>query len=246
MAGHSKWANIKHRKSANDAKKSKLFAKLVREITMAAKQGSAAPESNPRLRLAIQNAKGANLPKDNIERAIKKGNSKDATTYTEVTYEGYAAHGVAVIVECMTDNLNRTVAAVRAIFAKHGGSLSKSGSFTFLFDRKGVFTLKEEAVIPHQEALTLAMIEAGAEAIESEAGYFYITCPLETFGQVQQGLDTLQISIDAASVQYFPNSSVVLPKSTEADVIKLMDALEDCDDVQRVFYNMTFSDYEGA
>lgn len=178
MAGHSKWANIKHRKSANDAKKGKLFGKLVKEIAMAAKQGGAMPESNPRLRLAIQNAKSANLPKDNIERAIKTGNNRNAATYTEVTYEGHAAHGVAVIVECMTDNLNRTVADVRAIFTKYGSGLGKSNALAFLFDRKGVFTIRQTAATD-EEALTLAMIEAGAEAIEPEAGYSHITCPYD-------------------------------------------------------------------
>ncbi len=240
MAGHSKWANIKHRKGANDAKKSKLFARLVKEITMAVKQGGTVPESNPRLRLAIQNAKSANLPKDNIERAIKKGNSKDVTAYTEVTYEGYAAHGVSVIVECMTDNINRTVAAVRAIYSKYGGRLGKSGSLAFLFDRKGLFTLKKEAVITDEEVLTLAMIEAGAEAIEPEEDYFFITCPLETFGQVQQRLETLQITIEDTALQYIPNTSVALNKHAEAEVMKLIDALEDHDDVQRVFQNMAF------
>ena len=240
MAGHSKWANIKHRKSANDAKRGQLFGKLVKEITLAAKQGDAAPESNPRLRLAIQNAKSANLPKDNIERAIKKGGGK-AADYTEVTYEGYAAHGVAVIVECMTDNLNRTVAAVRAAFTKHGGSLGKSGSLAFLFDRKGVFTLEQET-LTDEEALTLAMIEAGATAIEPEAGYFYITCPLEAFGHVQKALETLQLAIDDAALHYTPNTSVTLDDNATAKVMKLIEALEDHDDVQRVFHNMAVGD----
>ncbi len=240
MAGHSKWANIKHRKSVNDARRSKLFAKLVKEITIAVKQGGTAPESNPRLRLSIQNAKSANLPKDNIERAIKKGNSKDAATYTEVAYEGHATHGVAVIVECMTDNLNRTVAAVRAIFTKHGGSLGKSNALAFLFDRKGVFTMKMESVT-NEEALTLAMIESGAEAIEPEAGYFHITCPLETFGHVQQELETMQIAMHDAALQYVPNTSVILNRDAAAKVTKLIEALEDHDDVQRVFHNMTVS-----
>jgi YebC/PmpR family DNA-binding regulatory protein len=240
MAGHSKWANIKHRKSANDAKKGKLFGKLVKEIAMAAKQGGAMPESNPRLRLAIQNAKSANLPKDNIERAIKTGNNRNAATYTEVTYEGHAAHGVAVIVECMTDNLNRTVAAVRAIFTKYGSGLGKSNSLAFLFDRKGVFTIRQTAVTD-EEALTLAMIEAGAEAIEPEAGYFHITCPLETFGYVQQRLEEMEIAMEDAALQYIPNTSVILNRDTADKVLKLIDALEDNDDVQSVFHNMIVS-----
>ena len=237
MAGHSKWANIKHRKSANDAKKGKLFGKLVKEITMAAKQGGAVPESNPRLRLAIQNAKSANLPKDNIERAIKKGSGADAADYTEVTYEGYATHGVGVIVECMTDNLNRTVAAVRAAFAKYGGSLGKSGSLAFLFERKGVFTLAQEIVLD-EEALTLAMIEAGATAIEHEAGCLYITCPLEAFGQVQKTLEALQLPIDDAALQYIPDNFITLGDEATAEVLKLIDTLEEHDDVQQVFHNL--------
>ena len=237
MAGHSKWANIKHRKRANDAKRSKLFGKLVREITLAAKQGGAAPESNPRLRLAIQNAKSANLAKDNIERAVKKGSSGEAADYTEVTYEGYAAHGVAVIVECMTDNLNRTLAAVRAAFTKYGGSLHKNGSLAFLFDRQGVFSLAQEQV-PDEEALTLAIIEAGATTIEPEAGYFYITCPLEAFGQVQKALETLQLPIDEAALQYIPQTAVSLADDAAATVMKLIEALEDHEDVQRVFHNI--------
>ncbi|XWN34597.1 MAG: YebC/PmpR family DNA-binding transcriptional regulator [Roseivirga sp.] len=237
MAGHSKWANIKHRKSANDAKKGKLFGKLVKEIAIAAKQGGATPESNPRLRLAIQNARSANVPKDNIERAIKKGSGADATDYTEATYEGYAAHGVAVIVECMTDNLNRTVAAVRAAFAKHGGSLGKSGSLAFLFERQGIFSVKQEAVAD-EETLTLAMIEAGAAAIEPEEDYFYINCPLEAFGGIQKELEGLSIAIDDAALQYIPNTSVAVTNEEAAQVVRLIEALEDNDDVQRVFHNM--------
>lgn len=241
MAGHSKWANIKHRKSANDAKRGKLFGKLVKEITIAARQGGPTPDSNPRLRLAIQNAKGANLPKDNIERAIKKGSGADATDYTEVTYEGYATHGVAVIVECMTDNLNRTVAAVRAAFSKYGGSLGKNGSLAFLFERQGLFVLQKEAVTD-EEALTLAMIEAGATAIEPEEAYFYITCPLDTFGEVQKALEALQVSIDEAAVQYTPHTHIALEKDPAAKVMKLIDVLEDNDDVQRVFHNMAVNE----
>ncbi|MEM9417167.1 MAG: YebC/PmpR family DNA-binding transcriptional regulator [Bacteroidota bacterium] len=241
MAGHSKWANIKHRKSANDAKRGQLFGKLVKEITMAAKQGGGVPDNNPRLRLAIQQAKNANLPKDNIERAIKKGSGADAADYTEVTYEGYAAHGVAVIAECMTDNLNRTVAAVRAAFTKYGGSLGKSGSLAFLFDRQGVFSLAQECV-SDEEALTLAMIEAGATAIEPEAGYFYITCPLEAFGQVQKALEMLQLPIDEAALQYIPQTSVALAEDAAAQVMKLVEALEGNDDVQRVFHNLAVND----
>ena len=237
MAGHSKWANIKHRKGTNDSKKSKLFSKLVKEIAMASKQGGAAPASNPGLRLAIQNAKNANVPKENIERAIRQGTRQDTTAYTEVTYEGYTAHGVAVIVECMTDNVNRTVAAVRAIFTKYGGRLGKSGALAFLFDRKGVFTLPKETV-KNEETLTLAMIEAGAEAIKLEEDYFYITCPLETFGHIQHKLEMLKVVVDDASLQYIPNTYVTLHKEAAVKITQLTDALEDYEDVQSVFHNI--------
>lgn len=208
---------------------------------MAAKQGGPMPDSNPRLRLVIQNAKSANLPKDNIERAIKKGSGTDATDYTEVTYEGYAAHGVAVMVECMTDNLNRTVAAVRAAFSKYGGSLGKNGSLAFLFEHEGVFVLKKE-VVANEEALTLAMIEAGATAIEPEEEDFYITCPLETFGTAQKALEALQVPIEEAALQYTPHTQVTLEQEAMTKVMKLIEVLEDNDDVQRVFHNMAMDE----
>ena len=238
MAGHSKWANIKHRKSANDAKRGKLFGKLIKEITAAAKQGGASPESNPRLRLAIQNAKGANVPKDNIERAINKGSGAEAAAYTEITYEGYAPHGVAIIVECMTDNLNRTVAAVRAAFTKYSGSLGKSGSLSFLFDRKGIFSLAKEAVTD-EETLTLALIEAGAAAIELEEGFWYIDCPLEDFGSVQKALEQLEVIPTAGALQYVPHTWVTLKEEEAATVMKLIEKLEDLEDVQRVYHNLS-------
>ena len=237
MSGHSKWSTIKRRKGANDAKRANLFAKFVKEISVAAKHGGEAPESNPRLRLAIQNAKGANVPKENIERAVKKGGGKDATAYTEVTYEGYAIHGVAVVVECMTDNLNRSVAGVRAAFAKYGGALGKSNSLAFLFDRKGIFVLPQAAAVD-EEALTLAMIEAGADTIEPEGGFFYITCPLDAFGEVQKSLEAMHVPMEEAALQYIPNTTVPLAGEDVEKVLKLIDVLEENDDVQRVFHNL--------
>jgi len=241
MAGHSKWANIKHRKSAVDAKKAKYFSKLIREITAAVRQSGAAPEANPRLRLAIQNAKGANMPKENIERAIHKGSGGEATDYTAVTYEGNAPYGVAIIVECMTDNLNRTVASIRATFSKHGGSLSKSGSVSFLFDRKGVFSIKAEAV-KDEEAFTLELIDAGAEAIEAEEGYFYLTCSLTNFGSLQKKLEELAIEPAVASLQYIPHTQVELEDEGFIKAMRLVEALEDNDDVQKVYHNLVMND----
>jgi len=245
MAGHSKWANIKHRKRANDAKKGRLFGRLVKEITMAAKQGGAIPEGNPRLRIALQSAKSANLPKENITRAIQKGSGKEAAAYKEITYEGYAAHGVAVIVACMTDNLNRTVAAVRSIFTKHGGNMGKSGSLAFLFERKGMFTVKKEEVTD-EEAWTLALIEAGAENIEDEMNCYHITCTLETFGRIQQELEARNTAIADASLQYVHHTSVTLEEDRATSVVKLIDDLEGHDDVQTVFHNMVVRDAHAA
>ena len=241
MAGHSKWANIKHRKSANDAKKARYFGRLIKEITAAAQQGGVAPEGNPRLRLAIQNAKGANVPKENIERAIHKGGGESSVNYTAVTYEGHAPHGAAVIVECMTDNLNRTVASVRAIFSKYGGDLGKSGSVAFLFDRKGVFTIQAEDV-GDEEAMTLALIEAGAATLEAEEGYFYTTCTLENFGALQKQLASLGIEPAESSLQYLPQIQIDLAEDAYRSVMKLIETLEENEDVQQVYHNLAFKE----
>lgn len=237
MAGHSKWANIKHRKYANDAKKSRLFGKRVREITLAAKQGGGEPKTNPWLRLAIQNARIANLPRANIERAIKSGSDKESSSYKETTYEGYAAHGVAVIVECITDNPSRTVAAIRAVFNRHGGSLSKNGSLTFLFDRKGVFRLSKETV-PDEETLALDMIEAGATTFTYEADYLSVVCPLEAFGRVQNTLEVLKLPAEETALHYIPKSFTILTESKATAVTRLIEALKDSEDVMHVFHNL--------
>jgi YebC/PmpR family DNA-binding regulatory protein len=239
MAGHSKWANIKHRKGANDAKKAKYFGKLIREITAAVKQSGNDIDVNPRLRLAIQNAKGANMPKENIDRAINKGSNADTADFTTVVYEGNATNGAALIVECTTDNLNRTVANVRASFSKHGGSLGKNGSVSFLFDRKGTFSI-HAADVKDEEALTLALIEAGAEAIEhdQEEGYYHIISSLEDFGNIQKELDTLQLVPTSASLQYIPHTQVELNEEAFEKVMKLIEVLEDNDDVQKVYHNI--------
>ncbi|RMG79342.1 MAG: YebC/PmpR family DNA-binding transcriptional regulator [Bacteroidetes bacterium] len=168
MAGHSKWANIKHRKSAQDAKRAKIFTKIIRELTTASKEGGPDPESNPRLRLAIQNARGANMPKDTIERAIKKGQGGDAESYQEVTFEGYGPHGIAIFIEATTDNNNRTVANIRAIFNKHNGSLDKKGALEFMFERKGVFTIPVEQVKIDPEEFEMELIDGGLEEIVKE------------------------------------------------------------------------------
>jgi len=239
MAGHSKWSNIKHRKSANDAKRAKYFSKLIREITAAVKQGSSDIAANPRLRLAIQNAKGANMPRENIDRAIQKGNSVETADFTTVIYEGNASHGVAIIVICNTDNLNRTVANVRAIFSKNGGTLGKNGSVSFLFHKKGVFEIPTNK-INDEEAFTLAIIEAGADAIASDEQNtsYHITCPLENFGDLQKCFESLQLEPLSADIQYIPQDPITLQEDSLEKIIKLIDALEDNDDVQQVYHNI--------
>lgn len=239
MAGHSKWANIKHRKGANDVKKGKVFGKMIKEILAAAKQGNTTPELNPRLRIAIQNAKSANVPKQNIERALKKSTQKDAQQYAEVVYEGYAAHGVGVIVVCMTDNTNRAVAAVRAAFAKHGGSLCKTNDLAFLFDKNGMFTLSK-ASVSSEEALSEAMIQAEASDIDFRDGRYQIVCPIECFGNVQKALEEdLRIDIQSAGIIYVPRHTVALQSSKAALLYDFVEVLEEQEDVHQVFHNLS-------
>ncbi len=241
MSGHSKWSTIKRKKGANDAKRGKLFTKLIKEISIAAREGGGDPEANPRLRLAIANAKGNNMPKDNIERAIKKATGNDATQYTEVTYEGYGPKGVAIFVECLTDNTNRTVSSVRAAFTKHGGNLGTNGSLEFIFDRKGVFQIKLNDSIDEEE-FELEMIDAGAEDIAVEDGYITVTCEMNDFGHIQKKLEELSIEAETAELQRIPNTLVTLDNESFTKVMKLIEALEDNDDVQKVFHNMDITE----
>jgi len=237
MAGHSKWANIKHRKGAQDAKRGKIFTKLIKEITVASKEGGPDSDTNPRLRLAIQNAKGQNMPKDTIERAINRGQGSDAANYEELTYEGYASNGVAVFVECSTDNINRTVSNVRAIFTKNGGSLGKNGSVEFMFERKGVFNfpLPENS---DMEELELELIDGGADEMEIEENLAIVTCAMEEFGNLQSKLENLNIESETAELQRIPTTTVTLDNEAFQKVMKAIDALEDDDDVQKVFHNL--------
>ncbi len=241
MSGHSKWSTIKHKKGALDKKRGKIFTKLIKEITVAAKEGGADPELNPRLRLAVQNAKGKNMPKDTIERAIKKVAGGEAADYLETNYEGYAPNGVAVFVECTTDNLNRTVAAVRSIFSKGGGALGTNGSLEFIFDRKGVFSLP----FPEgqdEDDLTLELIDGGAEDVEIEEGIMTITSAMEDFGNMQKKLEELSLEAENAELERIPNTYVNLSDEDFAKVMKTIEALEDDDDVQKVFHNIEATD----
>lgn len=237
MSGHSKWSTIKRKKGALDAKRGKIFTKLNKEISIAAKEGGADIAGNPRLRLAIQNAKGANMPKDNIERAIKKGAGADAEDYIETTYEGYAPHGVPVYVECTTDNLNRTVQNVRSAFNKYGGSLGTNGSLEFIFDRKGVFIIPAPENI-NEDDISLELIDAGAEDLDFSDEYITIYCALEDFGRMQKKLDELHMEPEVAELQRIPKNRVELDDEALQKVMKLIETLEDDDDVQKVYHNM--------
>ena len=240
MSGHSKWSTIKRKKGAADAKRSKMFSKIVKDITVAVKEGGPDPDMNPRLRLAIANAKGVSMPKDNIERAISKGKDKDAANFLELTYEGYLAHGIAVYIECTTDNQQRTVSAVRAVFNKYTGNLGTNGSLSFLFDRKGIFTVPKGEL--DAEEFELEMIDAGAEDIEEEDGFFSITTALEDFGNMQKKLEEMGIEPESAELQRIPHETVKLDIEGARKILKVVEVFEDDDDVQKVFHNLEITE----
>jgi YebC/PmpR family DNA-binding regulatory protein len=240
MSGHSKWSTIKRKKGAADSKRGKIFTKIIKEITIAAKEGGGDPETNPRLRLAVQNAKGANMPKDNIERAIKKATGSDAESYSETTFEGYGPCGVAVFLECLTDNNNRTVSSVRAAFNRHGGNLGTNGSLNFLFDRKGIFLLKDKSL--NLEDIELDLIDAGAEDFEVDGDRITIICAKEDFGNVNRKLDELGIEVEDAGLKRIPNDTKKLDVESAKKVLRFIDTLEDDDDIQNVYHNMAMTD----
>lgn len=240
MAGHSKWANIRHRKGAQDAKRGKIFSKIIKEITVAVKTGGTDIDSNPRLRAAIQNGKSQNMPKDNIDRAIKKASGEGANDLIETTFEGYGPDGVAVFVECATDNNTRTVSNVRSYFNKYSGSLGKDGCLEFIFNRKGVFSLESEGL--DEEEFTLEVIDAGAEDVEFEDGMCTIFTEMNDFGSVQKKLQDLDIEPKEAGLQRLPTTTKEISKETFQTFMKLIDALEDDDDVQKVYHNVEFDE----
>ena len=240
MAGHSKWANIQHRKGRQDAARSKLFSKLSKEITVAAKMGDPDPEKNPRLRLAVKEAKSNSVPKDVIERAIKKSVAGDGDEYEEIRYEGYGPNGVAVIVETMTDNRNRTASNVRSTFGKHGGNLGETGSVGFMFDRKGQITYDADA--GDADKVMEAAIEAGAEDCESSEEGHIILCEDTDLNEVSTALETALGESDSAKLIWQPNISTEMDLEGMTKLMKLIDALEDDDDIQRVTANFEASD----
>lgn len=240
MSGHSKWSTIKRKKGALDAKRSKMFSKVVKDITIAVKEGGPDADGNPRLRLAISNAKGISMPKDNIERAINKGKEKDAASYLELTYEGYLSHGIAIYLECTTDNQQRTVSNVRSVFNKFSGNLGTNGSLSFLFDRKGIFEVPK-GDLDHDE-FEMEMIDAGAEDIEFEDDFFTITTAMEDFGSVQKKLEELGVEPENAELQRIPHETITLPIADAQKILKVIDIFEDDDDVQKVFHNLEITE----
>lgn len=243
MAGHSKWANIKHRKAAQDAKRGKIWTKVLKEVTVAVKAGGPDLESNPRLRLAIQNAKGVNVPKDTMQRAIDKAAGAGGEDYVEVNFEGYGPEGVAVFVECATDNNMRTVAAVRSYFNKYNGSLGKDGCLQFIFERKGIFLIEESALNGMDfDDFTMEMIDGGAEDVESEEGMITVTTLMEDFGNAQNKLAEINVESQEAGLQRIPTTHKALSEESLKTFWKLIDVLEDNDDVQKVYHNLEFTE----
>ena len=239
MSGHSKWSTIKRKKGALDAKRSKIFSKIVKEIMIAAREGGSDPEMNPKLRLAVTNAKGVNMPKDNIQRAISKASS-DGAALQDVTFEGYGPGGIAVFVECLSDNNKRTVGNIRAIFNKRGGNLGTNGSLSFLFNRMGVFEVLKGDLDPDE--FELEMIDAGIEEIEQEDDHFILTCQLEDFGNVQKKLEEMDIEPEKADLQRIPSTTKKVDVSTAKSLLTMVETFEEDDDVQAVYHNLEFTD----
>ncbi len=236
MSGHSKWATTKRKKAAIDAKRGKLFTKIIKEITIAAREGGGDPNGNPRLRLAVDNAKASNMPQDNIERAIKKATGElEGVTYHELMYEGYAPGGIAVLVEVATDNKNRTVAEVRHLFSKSGGSMGESGSVAWMFSKKGVITLPKQGKT--EDEIMEIILEAGAEDLQTEDEFFEIQAPIDAFENVRKALSDKGLAMENASLQWVAQNFISVAGEDAEKVVNLIEALEDCDDVQNVYSN---------
>lgn len=240
MSGHNKWSTIKRKKGATDAKRSKIFSKIIKEISIAVRESGTDPDSNPRLRLAISNSKGANMPKENVTRAINKASDKDSSHFTETTYEGYATHGIAIFVECLTDNQQRTLSNIRSYFTKYSGNLGTKGSLNFLFDRKGVFTVPDANL--NEDEFEMEIIDAGANDITHENGFFIITTRVEDFGLMMKKLESMHIQPENAELQRIPKETISLNVEDAKKVLKLIELIEQDDDVQNVFHTLELTD----
>lgn len=236
MSGHSKWATTKRKKAAIDAKRGKAFTKIIKEITIAAREGGGDPNGNPRLRLAVDNAKAVNMPADNIERAIKKATGElEGVSYHELTYEGYGPAGVAIMVEVATDNKNRTVAEVRHLFSKGGGGLGETGSVAWMFDKKGVVTLPKQG--KSEDEIMEVILEAGAEDLQTEDDFYEVQATIESFEPVRKALIDKGLTVENASLQWIAKNFIAVTGEDAEKVVKLIESLEDCDDVQNVYSN---------
>jgi YebC/PmpR family DNA-binding regulatory protein len=241
MAGHSKWANIKHKKAANDKKRGKIWTKLLREVTVAAREGGGELDSNPRLRLAVDKANGANVPKDTIDRAVKRGaGGGEGENYDEIRYEGYGPGGTAVLVDCMTDNRNRTASEVRHAFTKHGGNLGTDGSVAYLFIKQGIISYAPGA---DEDAIMEAALEAGADdVVSNDDGSIDVLTTPESFSEVKEAMESAGHKPDNAEVTFEASTKAELDQDTAEKLLKMVDVLEDLDDVQEVYTNADVAD----
>lgn len=242
MSGHSKWANIKHRKGRQDAIRGKMFTRIAKEMTIAAREGGGDISANPRLRLAVTNARSVNMPNENIQRAIKKGTGElEGVNYLEITYEGYAPAGVAVILETVTDNRNRTVSEVRVLFGKYGGNMGESNSVAWNFERKGVVAIKTNG--KSEDELMEAVLESGAEDLEYDEEDSRVISSMADFGSVYKFFEDGKFEIGESKLEYIPQNIVKITNVEDAKkVLKFLDALEDYDDMQNVYHNMEIDD----
>ncbi|GLI34330.1 YebC/PmpR family DNA-binding transcriptional regulator [Desulforhabdus amnigena] len=242
MSGHSKWSTIRHKKGAADAKRGKIFTKLIKEIMVAARMGGADPGANPRLRAAVLAAKAENMPKENIERAIKKGSGEmEGVNYEEINYEGYGPAGVAILLEILTDNRNRAASEVRHIFSRNGGNMGEAGCVAWMFDKKGTIVFNKENV--SEEELMEVALEAGAEDVRDAESQFEVVTSLEDFNAVKEAFDEKGMTYELAEITMVPQTTVpISDEKTAMQILKLMDALEDNDDVQHAYANFDIPD----
>jgi YebC/PmpR family DNA-binding regulatory protein len=241
MSGHSKWATIRHKKGALDAKRGRVFTKLIKEITIAARMGGGDPNGNPRLRSAVDAARAANMPQDNIIRAIKKGTGElEGVNYEEITYEGYGPGGVAVLVECLTDNKNRAASEIRSIFTRHNSSLGAVGCVNWLFHKKGLIIIEVPGIT--EDDILTAGLDAGAEDVKSDGNIFEVTTAMQDLEKVKVALQKAKIPFTSAKLTMIPQNTVHLDDKAAEQMLKLMESLEDHDDVQNVYANFDISD----
>lgn len=241
MSGHNKWSKIKRAKGAADAKRSKQYSNILKQVAIAVREGGPDPDSNPRLRLLVQNARGCNMPKDTLQRAINKANDKDAAAMQELTFECHVNHGVALFIEALSDNNNRTVANVKSIMNKYGGTLETNGSLSFLFDRKGVFVIPRKPDMDLEE-LEMSLIDGGLEEMEVDDEYLTLYTAFEDFGNMVKMLEELGIECESAELQRIPNSTRQIDPESIKKVLKVISILEEDDDVTNVYHDMEIPD----